>query len=431
MSSTNMVRYEEAPAGLMQWRDPEQVLAEATTAAQSLARVISLKDKPVIFNGETYLEYEDWSTVAKFYGITAKCISSRYVDYGGVTGWEAEAVAIRADGMEVGRAESMCMTDEENWGMVAKYEWQDELDPNGNKIWVPAKGDKKGYYKGKRVKVGEVPKPMFQLRSMAQTRACAKALRSVLSWVVVLGGFKPNVAEEMIESQLAPTEPKKEEKAPVQTPQRASQAKVDTVAGVIEKATFGRGETLWVTIPDVKLVVMVPQEHLRADMLEGQLLSAEATLAKSEKIGEYWAVQKVIKCEPVEDLTQNIEEGEYVDEADGSAEDTSQESTIVDPAIAEGLKDIFAAGGLKKASELPKQDLGTDGKPKIIGPKRAQRLHILISTNHKTTGFTEEVMTKIMHTHPLNIDHLRDLPYHMYGVVEKFATGENTDWKEG
>jgi hypothetical protein len=37
----------------------------------------------------------------------------------------------------------------------------------------------------------------FQLRSMAQTRAQAKALRNVLAWVVVMAGYQPTPAEEM------------------------------------------------------------------------------------------------------------------------------------------------------------------------------------------------------------------------------------------
>ena len=40
-------------------------------------------------------------------------------------------------------------------------------------------------------------KPLFQLRSMAQTRAQAKALRNVLAWVVVMAGYAPTPAEEM------------------------------------------------------------------------------------------------------------------------------------------------------------------------------------------------------------------------------------------
>src|SRR3990167_3037439 len=32
---------------------------------------------------------------------------------------------------------------------------------------------------------------------MAQTRACAKTLRNILGWVVVLAGYRPTPAEEM------------------------------------------------------------------------------------------------------------------------------------------------------------------------------------------------------------------------------------------
>jgi hypothetical protein len=37
----------------------------------------------------------------------------------------------------------------------------------------------------------------YALKSMAQTRACAKALRNVLAWVAVLAGFEGTPAEEV------------------------------------------------------------------------------------------------------------------------------------------------------------------------------------------------------------------------------------------
>src|SRR5262249_527648 len=48
-----------------------------------------------------------------------------------------------------------------------------------------------------KIQVGEEAVPMFQLASMAQTRANAKVLRNVLSWVAVLAGYKPTPAEEI------------------------------------------------------------------------------------------------------------------------------------------------------------------------------------------------------------------------------------------
>ncbi len=137
---------------------PDEVLREAGRAATALKDVISKKTKPVIFNGEQYLEFEDWQTIGRFYGVTAKVIDSKYVEFGDVRGFEARACAFHvASGKEISAADSMCLNDERNWSQ----------------------------------------KPLFQLKSMAQTRACAKALRNVLSWVAVLGGYKPTPAEEM------------------------------------------------------------------------------------------------------------------------------------------------------------------------------------------------------------------------------------------
>lgn len=139
-------------------RSPESVLAEAKIAAQALRDVIAQKSKPVTFNGEQYLEFEDWMTMARFYGITVKVVDSKPIDFGDVRGFEARAVAIQiSTGQEISSADAMCLSDEKNWSN----------------------------------------KPLFQLRSMAQTRACSKALRNVLAWVAVLGGYRPTPAEEM------------------------------------------------------------------------------------------------------------------------------------------------------------------------------------------------------------------------------------------
>ena len=156
-------------------RKPSEVLADAKEAAKALADVIAKKSKPVVINGETYLEFEDWQTVGRFYGVSVKVASTSFIQYGEVQGFEARAVVIRnSDGMEVSAAEAMCLNDEALWKS----------------------------------------RPLFQLRSMAQTRASAKALRNVLAWVVVLAGYKPTPAEEM---QGVPESGKK---TPLQEPQK-------------------------------------------------------------------------------------------------------------------------------------------------------------------------------------------------------------------
>ena len=196
---SEIVRYLPTGESLAVIREPEDVLADAQKAAAALMKVVSGKKKQVTFNGETYLESGDWQTVAKFYGVTAKIEGTNFVQFGDVRGFEAAAVALDCNGREVSRGEAMCLDDEENWGMRPKYEWQDVLDAQGKKIWEPNPNKPGGSRpKSKRVQVGEAPTPLFQLRSMAQTRACSKALSNLFKWVVVLAGYKPTPAEEMI-----------------------------------------------------------------------------------------------------------------------------------------------------------------------------------------------------------------------------------------
>lgn len=136
---------------------PATVLAEAQKAAGALKDVIARKPKPVVINGEQYLEFEDWQTVGRFYGVTVGSEGEpEFVELAGVKGFKATAIAIR-NGQTISRATAYCMSDEERWATA----------------------------------------PTYQVCSMAQTRANAKALRNVLSWVAVLAGYKPTPAEEM------------------------------------------------------------------------------------------------------------------------------------------------------------------------------------------------------------------------------------------
>jgi hypothetical protein len=139
-------------------RKPAEELEAAKEAAMALTNVIKSKKRPVLFNGEQYLEFEDWQTVGRFYGLAVRVTETKMVEIDETKGWEAHAEVFRAsDGAIISSADSMCMNDEKNWAS----------------------------------------KPQFQIRSMAQTRACAKAYRNVLAWVVVLAGYKPTPAEEM------------------------------------------------------------------------------------------------------------------------------------------------------------------------------------------------------------------------------------------
>jgi hypothetical protein len=171
--------------GLAVSRPPAVILEEARVAAKALQSVISEKKKPVKFNGEQYLEYEDWQLVARFYGVTVKVISTSPVQIGQAVGFEAHADAIDAAGRVISSADAMCLNDEDKWSTRSKYQAKKVGDE-----WI-------------REKVGDEAVPLFQLRSMAQTRACAKCLRNIFAWVVVLAGFPGTPAEDIDNTQNA------------------------------------------------------------------------------------------------------------------------------------------------------------------------------------------------------------------------------------
>jgi len=188
-------------------KDPERVLIEAKRAAEALVRVVSSKPTKVIINNEQYLEFEDWQTLGRFYGLTVRVDSTDPVNFDGIKGWQARASVINRNGEVVSSADAMCLSDEEKWSTRSKYEYQyiwkngkatTENPPSDQITWIPnPKKSGKMMPKKERVKTKDEPVPFFQLRSMAQTRASAKAFRNVLAWVVVLAGYKPTPAEEM------------------------------------------------------------------------------------------------------------------------------------------------------------------------------------------------------------------------------------------
>lgn len=140
-------------------RSPDRVISEAVIAVNVFKDVINQKPRKVIINGEQYLEYEDWQTLGEFYRCSAITRDAVPIEVDGVKGAKAHADLVNIDtGVIIGGAEAYCLRDEENWQA----------------------------------------KPWFQLASMAQTRAGAKAFRNRLAWVAVMAGYRPTPAEEMI-----------------------------------------------------------------------------------------------------------------------------------------------------------------------------------------------------------------------------------------
>lgn len=155
-------------------RQPKEIVKDGQLALQELKRLVTSRPDKLVINNRQYLYFSDWQTLGAFCNITAKVVETQEINHDRPSetgtmvftepvGFWARAVAVNNEGREVSAAEAECMFDEPNWKN----------------------------------------KPRFQVRSMAQTRACAKALRNCLSWIVRLptSQFSDEVAEEQQEQR--------------------------------------------------------------------------------------------------------------------------------------------------------------------------------------------------------------------------------------
>lgn len=200
---------------------PEVMLLAARDAARSLKSVIDSNDRPpVSFGGKQYLEYPHWQTIAKFYHCSVATEGAEFVEIQGVPGFKAKAVVIDdKTGIKIGSAEAYCLKDEPNWKN----------------------------------------KPMFQLASMAQTRAGAKALANKFRYVAIVAGYEPTPKEEMDGIEIKPS---------IKTPQ----AKPIEAQVVKEEIPFGEGKSNIAPISDKQRKLLwakcraakVPEEVFKA-----------------------------------------------------------------------------------------------------------------------------------------------------------------------
>lgn len=134
--------------------DPQKQLAFAKKAADALMSVV----KPKKIGNKDYLEFGGWQILGRFFGATVGIEwTKKLVDEkNSFLGYEARAVVMQK-GEPITWAEASCLTSERNWKNREE----------------------------------------FAIKSMAQTRASAKALRNAFGWVAELAGLASTPAEEM------------------------------------------------------------------------------------------------------------------------------------------------------------------------------------------------------------------------------------------
>ena len=153
-----VVESQPAPGALMEL-PPAEVMAHAREQARAIVGVAREGKLLANIQGKQYPLLECLQLIGQMTGNTAEIEWCRKVDATvmGADGWEARAIVRDRNGQQVGAAEAMCLRSERRWGRADEY----------------------------------------AVRSMAQTRACAKALRMRVGFIVTLAGFEPTPAEEM------------------------------------------------------------------------------------------------------------------------------------------------------------------------------------------------------------------------------------------
>jgi hypothetical protein len=176
--TTELTTFDGLTSASQGLRNPVTILEEAKERATALLDVVRQTGASITLGKSEHLKIEAWITIGAFYNCTARVKEAEPVEIGSVIGFKAHALLVHdPSGQALSEADAYCMRDEEKWNTRPKYEWDEE--------------------QRKKVKIGEEEVPLFQLASMAQTRAMAKVLAAKFRWVVVLKGFSSTPAEEM------------------------------------------------------------------------------------------------------------------------------------------------------------------------------------------------------------------------------------------
>lgn len=151
---------------------PQEQVNKAHEMAKILQGVVTQAGLSINLGGKKpHLQFEAWQTIGRFFNCTPITEWTKPMWHEEkIVAWEAKVNVIDSTGRVIASAESMCGKDEPNWKT----------------------------------------KPAFAMRSMAQTRAAGKALRSVFAFVAVLAGYSPTPAEEMDADFVKDDKPKKE-----------------------------------------------------------------------------------------------------------------------------------------------------------------------------------------------------------------------------
>jgi hypothetical protein len=282
------------PPSLFGTSEPHEIIAKATTVASALKDVLKAQKLISNIQGREYPRCEAWTLLGTMLGVFPVLVWTKQIE----GGWEARVEARTRDGCVVGAAEAECLRSDKNWNNRDDY----------------------------------------ALRSMAQTRATAKALRMPLGFVMTLAGYEATPAEEMtsasVDHQRATPKPKDAPKAKPAAPKQA------TTSDVVQKEATAKTREWFLS-------------ELRATGADDSVLEAwgqqVGALIPTESLDD-WPLHKV----PVSKQELSILLKAFCDWANGKGvgKDEPWRSVLI-PAWSKHVKEE----GFKTFGDLPKEKL--------------------------------------------------------------------------
>lgn len=133
---------------------PRETIVFATELANALAPIIDKQGMFSTISGKRHVKVEAWLTLGAMLGITPRETGVKELHDGS---FEAHVDLLNQSGRVVGGASALCGVEEKRWATADRY----------------------------------------ARRSMAVTRATAKAFRIAFSWIVCLAGYETTPFEEM------------------------------------------------------------------------------------------------------------------------------------------------------------------------------------------------------------------------------------------
>jgi len=393
--------------GLVMSRPPEVVLEEAGKAAKALQRVIESDPDKLVMNGKTYLKYEHWQTVGRFWGYSCKEDGDpEPVMLGDAAGFKASAVILDRDGVIRSRATAYCMNDEDKWSTRPKYAYVYVLKGGGTSVEDPGrdqliweektiKGKKKRVPKKERRLIGNEKVPMFQLASMAQTRAGSKAFRNLLSWVAVMAGFQSTPAEEMdgIASQANAENQSQESGYGEDT--HGGDVEHRFVGKVVKIAKGKKGALFAITVEHEEGKDTLAIDKAKADRLKSECTGTFDTIQRQGDGGKfYWLVVGISNVKmpaetPREGLKQDLKAAKPGDENRGHGKENAQKSK----------PQAYPTPEFKEVQRVIVEGTGDKQKEKPVTWIQVKGVISTISPVQKTTGGAQYVMI-ILHGLP-------------------------------